>query len=367
MLTYKQIIISVFALIMLLVSTAKAQAVETKSQNYVYVSLRDDDAILVYKMDANTGELTLVEKKVVIGAPGTFTFSPDKNFLYTSQRTEKKLSVYKIDKNTGRLNYLNTIDAVDIPVYAATDKTGKYLLTSYYAAGKAAIYSIENDGKLKEGALQIIEQYQTPHSIQTDATNKILFIPDTRGNVIYQFLFDQNSGKLTTNNPPEVKIENREGPRHFTFHGEKNIVYFVNESNNTVTAYHIDKEKGTLKAFQNISTLPSDFSERSSCADIHITPDNRFLYASNRGHNSITGFSINNDDGTLTLIDYFLTEKTPREFEIDHSGKFLVAAGETSDHIAVNKIDQDTGRLTTVQVIHAGKAPFWVKIANFSN
>ena len=180
-----------------------------------------------------------------------------------------------------------------------------------------------------------------------------------------KYYFNPETGKINPTEPRAVSTAPDAGPRHFDFHGTKNIVYFVNETNSSVTAYHLNHTTGTLSPFQTISTLPESFTGQNTCADIHLTPDDRFLYASNRGHESIAAFAVDSGSGEFTTIGQYSTVKEPREFDIDPTGNFLIAVGEYSDSLASYRIHQGTGELETLQLIYVGDRPSWVLAVDF--
>jgi len=316
-------------------------------------------------MNPETGGLDSVDTELVSGGPASLALDPTKRFLYIAQRSADSISAYNIDHQTGELTYLNTISAVDNPVYIATDKTGRFLLSAYYQANKVAIYSIESDGRVKGPAIQIFSTVNTPHAILTDASNRYVFIPNKIADKILQCQFNPETGKISPIDPAAVSTAPGAGPRHFDFHGTKDIVYFVNETNNSVTTYHLNNTTGTLSPFQSLSTLPESFTGENTCADIHLTPDDRFLYASNRGHDSIVAFAIDSGSGELTTIGRYATVGEPREFDIDPTGNFLYAAGEYSDSLASYRIHQETGELETLQVVYVGDKPSWVLAVDF--
>jgi len=332
--------------------------------SFVYISLRDDNAIVIYKMNPETGGLDSVDTELVDGGPASLSLDPTKHFMYVAQRSAETISAYSIDHQTGCLTFLNTISAADNPVYIATDKTGNYLLSAYYSADKIAIYPIDGDGRLKSPATQIISTDSNPHAILTDLTNSYVFIPNKTADKILQFYFDSETGKISPLDPSAVSTTGGAGPRHFDFHSTQNIVYFVNETNSTVTAYHLSDITGTLSPFQIISTLPEGFTGENTCADIHLTSDNRFLYTSNRGHESIAAFAVDSTSGELSVLGRYTTVGEPREFDIDPTDNFLYAAGEYSDSLASYRIHQETGELETLQVNYVGDKPSWVLVVN---
>jgi 6-phosphogluconolactonase len=356
-----------YTLLLLLVISANSVLAIADTTYYVYVSMRGDNIVSLYKVNKQSGSLTKVYDQTVIGGPASLALHPTKNYLYVAQRSAKTISSYSIDKTTGKLTLINTIIAVDNPVYISTDKTGSYLLSAYYSANKAAVYSINPNGSLNETYIWSINTDVNPHAINTDPTNHYLYITNMTGNKILQYRFNETSGEITTMSPSEVVPPAGTCPRHFVFHGTKKIMYVVNEVGNTVTAYSINETSGVLDSLQTISTLPPSFTGTNKCADIHITPDNGFLYASNRGHESIAAFSISPSNGTLSEIDQYFTGTTPREFDIDPTGSYLYAAGETSNNLTYYKINKTTGVMDSITTYSVGTTPSWVLAVGFVN
>jgi 6-phosphogluconolactonase len=203
--------------------------------------------------------------------------------------------------------------------------------------------------------------------MQTDPSNKFAFVPHIAGNgpnAIFQFRFDENTGHITPNSPPRVEPEEHLGPRHFCFHPTQNILYFSNEQGCSVTGYRLDTATGTLSAFQTIITLPEGYSERNTCSQIQISPSGKFLYAPNRGHNSIACFSVEASSGRLTPIGQVPTEAVPSAFSLDPEGNFLYAAGSESDRLASYRVNGDTGELTPLETYSVGERPMWVLITS---
>ena len=353
-------------LILAALSFNTVKALQSTAENYfVYVTLKDDNAIAIYKMNPLTGALHFLKKQDINGGPASITLDPSKKYLYVAQRTSNSISSYKVDHKTGLLKLLNTIPAVDNPVYISTDKTGRYLLSAYYNASKIGIYTIHKNGELEKTLIQVDSTEKNPHSILVDKTNRFLYVADKSADKIYQFIFDASTGKIKPNNPKILNTPPGTGPRHFVFNNKNKIIYFVNELNGTVTAYHLNSLSGIITPFQTISTLPKNFNGTNTSADIHLTPNNKFLYTTNRGPNSIAGFSVNSKSGRLEFIGTFSTVKTPRAFNIAPGGKFLITAGEDSDNIASYRIDQRTGKLKPLEIIHVGARPSWVLIEKF--
>ncbi|MCA9156248.1 MAG: beta-propeller fold lactonase family protein, partial [Planctomycetales bacterium] len=198
-----------------------------------------------------------------------------------------------------------------------------------------------------------------------DASNRFVFVPHTGPNRIYQFRFNETSGMLTANDPPFVQTPNRTGPRHVAFHPTQPIVYFDNEQGSSVTSYRLDTEQGTLSPIETLPTIPENFTENNSCARLQISSDGRFLFAANRGHDSLAGFAVDAKTGRLTALGQTPTEKTPRSFNIDPSSRFVYAAGQAADKLAAYRLGED-GRLTRFATYEVGKTPWWVLTVRFT-
>ena len=334
---------------------------------YAYVSLQDDDKILVFTMDAGTGKLTQKASVPVSSGPAALAISPDRRFLYVGRRVALDIASFSIDQANGGITQIGSAPLQGIPVALATDRKGRFILSAYYYQRTAAVHRIEN-GAAVNPTVEWLMTASGAHSIQTDPSNKFAFVPHiaNRGpNQIYQFRFDENTGRLTPNSPAQLEPTEYLGPRHFCFHPSLDTVYFSDEQGCSVTAYRLDTGAGTLTAFQTISTLPQGYTEDNSCSQIQITSNGRFLYAPNRGHNSIAGFSVDPSSGTLSAAGHAATQAVPRAFSLDPQGKFLYAAGLETGNLTSYVIDQATGELTPSDIYPVGKLPMWVLITEF--
>jgi 6-phosphogluconolactonase len=327
----------------------------------MYLSIGGENRIALYNVNPATGEIAHQADFAAGGAPGALCVDPKQQLLYAAIRTGDSVATLSIDPQTGKLSERGRTSVVSNPVYLATDKQGKHLLTAYYGAHKVAVYPIGGDGVVQSSATAVLETGKNPHSINIDQNNRFVFVPNTGADKVLQYRFDAASGKLSPNTPAEVHLGEGTGPRHFFFHPAKPWVYFVNEKGSSVTSTRLDSSPGTLEPFQTISTLPSDFSGNNTCAHIEITPDGKFLYASNRGHDSLACYSIDADSGRLTMLGNVATEKTPRAFNLDPSGKLLYAAGQASGKLASYRVQSD-GLLKPLQTYEVGKGPAWVLI-----
>jgi len=331
----------------------------------MYVTLQGDDKILQFSMNPDTGKLTPQGGIDVPGGPAPLAVDPARRFLYVGRRGACEVSSYGIAPQTGELTLLGTVELETDPCFMATDRSGRFLLSAYYEGQTAAVHPIGDDGVAGRPPIEWRHTARGAHSFQTDPTNRYAFVPHIAGrgpNEIRQFKFDAETGRLTPNTPPAVQPEQPDGPRHFCFHPHRNILYFSNEQGCSVTAYHLDPDTGTLSPFQTVSTLPEGYDGPNSCAQIGITPSGAFLYAPNRGHNSMACFAVDADSGVLTPVGRVPTEPVPRAFGIDPTGHFLYSAGLESGRLAAFRIDQQAGTLTPLDVYTVGERPMWVTI-----
>jgi 6-phosphogluconolactonase len=331
----------------------------------MYVSLRQDDKLALFDMDPITGKLTSQETVAVPGGPAPLAVDPQRRFLYVGRREARMLSSFRIEPRTGGLSHLSEVALESDPCYLATDRSGKFVFSAYYEAGRAAVHAIEPDGVVGGPPVEWLATARGAHCMQADPSNRFVFVPHIAGNgpnAIFQFRFDAQSGHLTPNTPARVSPERPDGPRHFCFHPSKDLLYFSNEQGCSITTYTFDPTAGVLTAVQTVPTLPPGYSGRNSCSQIQITPSGRFLYAPNRGHNSIACFTVDASTGLLTPVGQVPSETVPRAFSLDPTGTFLYAAGLESGRLAAYRIDSATGLLQPVEIYELGRQPMWVMI-----
>ena len=332
---------------------------------YMYLSITGEGKIAIYEMDPDSGGLT--HKEDVAAGAGVMPQVVDANLehLYAGLRGEPSVQTYSLDRNTGSILLQGTTPFDWDTTYMALDNTGRFLLSASYGRAVAGVHAIGDDGMVQAPPVDRQETARCAHYIQTDASNRFAFVPHVaESNMICQFRFDENTGKLTPNDPPRVAQPPDTGPRHYCHHPTLNVLYADNEQGSSMTAYRLNPDRGTLEALQTESTLPSDFTGENTCSQIHIHPSGRFVYASNRGHDSIAEFAIDPVSGLLTAIGQAPTEKMPRAFNLDPRGRFLYAAGQESGRLAAYRIDQDTGALSPIGVYDVGPSPAWVMIVD---
>ncbi len=336
--------------------------------HYMYVAMQEDDKVSLFTVDPQTGSMTPQGDVAVSGGPFTMVISPDRNFLYVGCRDVPQLVSFRIDQATGGLTKNGEVSLEANPTYVGIDRKGKFVLSAYYQGAHVGVHPIGNDGSVGGAPIEWLETATGAHAMQTDPTNRYAFVPHIAGNgpnAVYQFRFDENTGHLTPNSPATVEPEAFLGPRHFCFHPSLDVLYFSNEQGCSVSGYRLDTATGTLSLFQTIPTIPEGFTERNTCSQIQVSASGRFLYAPNRGHNSIAGFRVNPNNGHLSPIAQTPTEAVPRAFSIDLQGTFLYVAGLETGKLASYRIDQDSGELEAMDVYDVGKGPMWVLTTEF--
>ena len=328
---------------------------------FLYLSLLKEQKIAWYRIDPQTGELTLQGHIPTPGEPGVQGVGPGRRYLYAAMRSSGQLCSFRIDPISGWLDPLHTIETgLEDPAYMTTDHTGRYLITPYYASGKVTVYGIGKDGAAREPLCSSLNTASHAHGFAIDSANRYAFVPHTcPGNGIWQLVFA--NGKLTPNTPARVEFDRDIGPRHLHLHPSNSCAYSDNEQDNSVTAYRFDPSNGTLTPLQTLSTVPAGY-EGGACARMELHPSGRFLYAANRGHDSIAAFRIDPQDGALTSIGQFPTEANPRSFHFDPQGRFLYVAGESNERLTAYRIDIDNGNLDPMQTYETGHVPWWIQI-----
>jgi 6-phosphogluconolactonase len=316
--------------------------------------------IFGYRFDSKSGKLTSMGVLGEADRPSFIAIHPNRRYLYAVTGANRgTVSGYGIDPVSGKLTLLNSVSSKgDGPCYVRVDRTGKNALVANYGGGSVAVIPIDADGKLRE-ASSFVQHSGTvadpkrqggphAHSINPSPDNRFVVAADLGLDKLMVYKFDPAAGTIAPNEPPFAQVAPRSGPRHFAFHPNGKYAYAINEISCTVTAFDYDAKKGILKEIQTASTLPKDVAVTGalSTAEVLAHPSGKFLYGSNRGHNTIAVFTISSK-GTLTLIDNVDTQgRIPRNFGIDPTGSFLLALNQSSNNVVVFRIDKKTGRLS---------------------
>ena len=340
----------------------------------------ESKGIYVFGLDSKTGRLEPMGLAGEVTNPSFVAISPDKKFLYSvSEMSGAKggaISAFSIDASTGKLTLLNQQPTVGAgPCHVSIDPTGKTVLAANYGGGSVVSFPVKADGSLAESAAFIQhpagsnanpKRQKDPHahSINVDKAGKFAFAADLGCDKVFIYKLDAAAGKIAANDPAFAEVPAGGGPRHFAFHPSGKYGYVCNEMTMTVTAFTYDADKGVLKAIDTISTLPEGVAvePRFSTAETAAHPSGKFVYVSNRGHDTIAVFSVDEATGKLKLVENApALVQIPRNFGIDPTGKWLITAGQNSSSISVFSIDQATGKLTsTGQTLDVG-APVCVR------
>jgi 6-phosphogluconolactonase len=344
-----------------------------------YTAPEKSKGIYLLEMDLATGKLS----KPVLAAetvnPSFLAIHPSRRFLFAVDEIadfQKKktgaISAFAIQED-GTLKFLNRQPSKGAgPCHLVTDKAGKHVLAANYTGGSIVALPVGPDGKLGDWTGWVQYKGQSvnkdrqeashAHSINLDPANRFAIAADLGTDDVNVHRYDPEKGSLGENNPSGIKVALGSGPRHFAFHPGGKHAYVINELTCTVTAFDYDSDKGVLKEIQTLSTLPGKFKAGYSTAEVQVHPSGKFLYGSNRGHNSIAVFAIDLETGKLTRLKNFSTQgKTPRNFGIDPTGAYLIAANQDSDNLVVFSIDPSTGLLTETGNQAQVPAPVCVK------
>jgi 6-phosphogluconolactonase len=327
-----------------------------------YTRTGDSKGIYSVRLDGETGALTSPELVAEAIDPAWITFSPDKKILYAIHASPAQAVGFKVDPITAKLSPLPAVisssgtNAVSPPSHLAVDASGRVLLAANYRDGFVASIPIQPNGTpataniiKHEGKGTHPTRQEKPHvhSVTLSPDNRFVIVADLGLDRIYSYALDQSAAQLTASNPPFVATATGAGPRHFKFGNDGRHGYAINELNNTVTVYGYDAVRGALTPGQTLSTLPSDFKGQNSTAEVRVHPNGKFLYGSNRGHDSIAVYSIHPVNGELALIEIAKSGgKTPRNFALSSDGKWLVCGHQDTPLLTVFRVDASTGRLT---------------------
>jgi 6-phosphogluconolactonase len=323
--------------------------------------------VYVARLDLATGALTEPTLAAGIVSPSFLAVHPKRTFLYAVNEVSNfdggvtgAVSAFRIDRATGRLTLLNQQSSGGAgPAHLTVDRAGRNVLVANYGGGSVAVLPIGADGRLDAASAFVQhagssvnpQRQQGPHahSVNVDLANRFAFVADLGLDKVLIYRFDPSKGSIVPNDPPAANVEPGSGPRHFAFHPTGRFAYVINEMTCTVTAFACDASAGRLETLQTISTLPDGVTvaKGMSTAEVQVHPSGRFVYGSNRGHDSITVFAVDETTGRLTFVQNESTQgSTPRNFGIDPTGRYLLAANQRTDSVVVFRIDEATGRLT---------------------
>ena len=351
---------------------------------FVYISNAEDGDIGMYTLNSDgslqPGQRFKAEKIVM-----PMTVSPDNRFLIAAVRSKPfSAYTYSIDSGTGALKLVGTGPLGESFPYISLDRSGRYLLGASYGANLVSVNPVGPDGRVGP-TLQTIPTARNAHAIRSDNTNRFVFVPHLGTDQIFQFLFDDKTGRLAANTPPVLQLKAGTGPRHLITSADNRFVYLLNELTATVTTLALDDKTGLLTELGSASALPPDSklvpgaprgavgvagavardtSNDIWASDLHLTPNGKFLYAAERTSSTIGAFAVDSATGKLIYLGSTPTEKQPRGFSIDRTGRFMVVSGEKSDTLSTYAIEPN-GSLKPIGKYPTGKGSNWVEIVNF--
>jgi len=342
-------------------------AQKSSNEHYLLVGTYTNgksEGLYTYKFNSVTGDFSYVSVAKNCKNPSYLAVSPNEKYVYAVNETNSKtnfggqVTAFSFNKQNGILSEVNKQSSGgNDPCYITVDKSGKWVVIANYTSGTVSVLPIKKDGSL-DSAVTVIQhegsgvnsdRQEGPHAHSTVLShdNDYLFAQDLGIDKIMIYAFNNKTGQLTPAPTPYVEVEPGAGPRHFDFHPNNKYAYLIEELTGSISVYNYQGH-GQLALIQNISALPPDYTGPVGSADIHVSPDGKFLYASNRGEsNTIAILKINQQTGMLTLVGHQSTlGKTPRNFNFDPSGNFLLAANQNSDDVVIFKRDKQTGLLT---------------------
>lgn len=328
----------------------------------------------IYHATLDTASGTLSEPEVAAETPDPsfLTFSPDGKFLYaTAEGNPGKIRAFEIQQDK-KLRFINEASSGGQgPCHLSMSADGRNLMTANYTSGSVAAIPVKQDGSTGAEPTSVMQHEghgadprrqagPHAHSINPAPDGKHIYAADLGLDKILIYTLDTASGKLQTSTPSEAVLKAASGPRHMTFRPDGKVAYAINELDSTITVMSRNPDSGALTIIQNIQTYPADFKGTTWCAEVRLHPNGKFLYASNRGFDSIAAFAVNPQDGTIKLTGFQQENlKFPRHFNIDPTGRYCIVANQNSDSLVLFKINQDSGLLeSTGRIISVGKPVF---------
>jgi 6-phosphogluconolactonase len=334
--------------------------------------------IYAYRFRPSKGRAATIGLAAETENPSFLAVHPNQRYLYAVNEVADfeggngSVSAFSIDRKSGRLTFLNKASSRGgDPCHVTIDRSGKWLIAANYGSGSVAVLPIEKDGELgpavslmrHSGSGKDPRRQEGPHahSVNLSPDHRILLVSDLGLDKVMIYRWDAATGRLETNRPPFAKLSPGSGPRHLAFHPTGRWVYQINELNSTITAFAYDAESGSLQDKGTVSTLPRGFTGINSTAEVQVHPNGRFVYGSNRGHDSIAVFAIQGDQGMLEPVQYVSTRgKTPRQFAIDPTGNYLLVANQDSDEVVLFRVNRENGTLAPTGTVLRAPMPVCV-------
>jgi 6-phosphogluconolactonase len=329
----------------------------------IYIANTDSQDISVFSLDELTQKTKLLQTYPVGGAVMPLALSADKHLLYAAIRSEPyRVVVSAIDPATGKLSPHGSAALVDSMANIALDPGGRYLFAASYGGNKISMSRLDSNG-IPETETQVLATGAHPHQITADPANHFIYVSLLGADRLGYFRMNSTTEKLQQMSKPAITFDSGSGPRHFVFSATGKFIYLLDELHANLHVLKRNIETGTASLLESHALLPEDWQHKAWAADIHMTPNGKFLYASERNSNSVSGFSIK-PDGRLSVIGRWDTELQPRAFGISPDGNFLAAVGQKSHGMSLYSIHPDTGELKQVDRQPTGKNPGWVEMVS---
>lgn len=328
----------------------------------VYVADASSNEIFVFALGADDAKLELVQRLALAAGVGPLTAAPDRPFLYAQLRGDTPtVATLAVDPETGTLRTLATTPVGALMAYLQIDRSGSHLFGASYAGDAFAIHTIDADGIVGEST-QFTPTPPHAHYIVTDPTNRFLLVTSLGGDIMLQYAFDAGTGHATPIDPPFTAAVQGSGPRHVVFHPQADVVYVNGELDGSISVYGFDSRSGRLTEVQRVNVMPDDATAPPWGADLHISPDGRFVYASERRTSTLAIFGVRPQTGLLDRRAVVSTEAQPRSFALDPRGRHAFVGGEKSHYLAHYEIEAATGSLLRCERYPIGPKPAWVGV-----
>lgn len=330
------------------------------SDTIVYVSHADSQDIRVLRLDPEAGRLAELQSVPTGGQVMPMVVSPDRRVLHAAIRSEPyRVASFRIDAASGRLEPVGEAPLPHSMAYLATDRTGRWLFGASYPGHLMSVSPIGADG-VPQAPSTVLPTGRNAHAVLVDPANRHVLVSNLGSDAVMQFGFDAATGLLAPAATPAWTSRTGAGPRHLVMHPDGRHVLLLNELDATVDLLAYDAERGALETRASAPTLPPGFDGKPWAADLHLTPDGRHLYTSERTSSTLAAFAVDVANERLVPLGHTATETQPRGFDIDPSGRFLIAVGQVSNAATLYAIDPASGALAVLQQLALGRAPTWV-------
>ncbi len=331
------------------------------TRTFIYVSCGEGRELDVFALDIQSGQINSLQRLITEGMPGPMRVRPEAERLYVGLRHENALQALAMAPGSGELSVLAKVPAPGRPVYVYCDSALRLAFVPSYGDNNLSVFPLDARGE-PQAVSQVVHDLPRAHCARLDATGRWLLVPTLGADAIRIYRLTEE-GRLVPNDPPVMLMRAGSGPRHLIFSSDNRFVYCLDELDGHIDLFAFDAACGVLTLKQSIDMMPPGVDGKPWAAELRLTADGRFLYATERRSSTIAALAVEGETGRLTLIDHFSTESQPRGMDIDLSGRWLVASGELSDHIALHAIDPANGRLRLVRRQATGKGPICVEIA----